>query len=111
MVSVTVGQMNDTVWKAVAGACDWLDAANGTDDQELTCRILKITEESGEAAAAWIGVLGTNPRKGVTHTRDEVAAELGDVVFSALVALRSLGFDPQAVLDECAGKVTDRFAA
>jgi hypothetical protein len=27
----------------------------------LTLRILKVTEEAGEAAGAWIGVLGTNP--------------------------------------------------
>ena len=51
-------------------------------------------------AQAWIGVLGQNPRKGVTHTTGDVVGELADVVFTALVAIASLGADPrQAVQD------------
>ena len=53
-------------------------------------------------------MLGTNPRKGVTHTPAEVAAELADVAFSALVAIESLGADAAAVLGECAAKVAAR---
>ncbi|MBV1850275.1 MazG-like family protein [Catellatospora sp. NEAU-YM18] len=71
-------------------------------------RILKVTEEAGEAARAWIGVTGQNPRKGVTHTPREVADELADVALSALVAIESLGFDPAQVLSACAAKVLDR---
>ena len=86
------------VWEAVARSTGWLDAHHEPDDAEITMRLLKVTEEAGEVAAAWIGVTGRNPRKGVTHDRDEVAAELADVVFSALVAMRSLGVDPGVVL-------------
>ncbi|MEU1687516.1 hypothetical protein [Micromonospora sp. NPDC005707] len=75
----------------------------------MTCRLLKLTEEAGEAAAAWIGVLGQNPRKGVTHTREEVAAELADVAFTALVAIESLGLDAQTLLAACAAKARKRF--
>nr|WP_245923304.1 MazG-like family protein [Actinoplanes atraurantiacus] len=78
---------------------------------ELTCRILKVTEEAGEAAQAWIGLLGQNPRKGVTHTRDDVAAELADVAFTALVAIASLDLDPQRALADCAGKLRSRLPA
>ena len=102
--------MTDTIWAAVPAARAWLDAANGTDDAELSSRILKLAEESGEVATAWIGVLGTNPRKGVTHTRREVADELADVVVTALVAIESLGFDARAVLDDCAVKVSGRLS-
>ena len=98
------------IWGAVRASRGWLDAANGTGDTELTCRILKLTEEAGEAAGAWIGVLGQNPRKGVTHSREDVAAELADVVFTALVAIESLGFDARAVVSECAGKVQRRIS-
>ncbi|MEU8818378.1 hypothetical protein [Actinoplanes sp. NPDC048796] len=77
---------------------------------ELTCRILKVTEEAGEAAAAWIGMLGQNPRKGVTHTRDDVAAELADVAFTALVAIASLDLDPHRALADCAGKLRSRLS-
>ncbi|NES15959.1 MULTISPECIES: MazG nucleotide pyrophosphohydrolase domain-containing protein [Micromonospora] len=102
--------MDDSIWAAARASRDWLDAANGTGDTELTCRLLKLTEEAGEAAAAWIGVLGQNPRKGVTHTREDVAAELADVVFTALVAIESLGLDARTVVSACADKVRARLA-
>ena len=100
--------MGEPVWSAVRASREWLDASNGADEQELTCRILKVTEEAGEAAGAWIGVLGQNPRKGVTHSRDDVAAELADVALTALVAIESLGLDARAVLAACCDKVTTR---
>ncbi|MEV4983605.1 MazG-like family protein [Micromonospora sp. NPDC053811] len=99
------------VWVTARAFRAWLDAANGTGEAELTCRVLKLTEEAGEVAGAWIGLLGQNPRKGVTHTREEVAAELADVAFTALVAIESLGLDARTVLDHCAAKVHDRIAS
>lgn len=100
--------MTDSTWAAVSATRTWLDEANGTSPMELTCRILKLTEEAGEAAAAWIGASGQNPRKGVTHTYADVADELADVAFTALVAIASLGFSPQDTLARCAQKVADR---
>ncbi|WP_420117921.1 MazG-like family protein [Micromonospora sp.] len=100
--------MDEVIWNAARAARAWLDATNGTDQTELTCRILKLSEEAGEAAGAWIGVLGQNPRKGVTHTRAEVAAELADVVFTALVAIESLGLDARSLVTACAAKVESR---
>ncbi|SCF44055.1 NTP pyrophosphatase, house-cleaning of non-canonical NTPs [Micromonospora matsumotoense] len=104
------GGVDELIWNAARSARAWLDAANGTDQTELTCRILKLTEEAGEAAGAWIGVLGQNPRKGVTHSHEEVAAELADVVFTALVAIESLGLDARSVVTACAAKVESRIA-
>jgi phosphoribosyl-ATP pyrophosphohydrolase len=98
------------LWRGVREARAWLDAHNGSSPMELTCRILKITEEAGEAAEAWIGVLGQNPRKGITHTRDDVIAELADVAFTALVAIASLDHDPATVLTACADKALSRSA-
>ncbi len=100
--------MDELIWNTARTARGWLDAANGTGDTELTCRLLKLTEEAGEVAAAWIGTLGQNPRKGVTHTREDVAAELADVVFTALVAIESLGLDARSVVSGCAAKVHAR---
>ncbi|MFR9780038.1 MazG-like family protein [Micromonospora sp. MS34] len=102
--------MDELIWDTARASRAWLDAANGTGDTELTCRVLKLTEEVGEAAAAWIGVLGQNPRKGATHTREDVAAELADVVFTALVAIESLGMDARSVVSACAAKVRSRLA-
>jgi NTP pyrophosphatase (non-canonical NTP hydrolase) len=99
-----------TIWDTIDRARQWLDDTNGTDRAELTMRILKIAEEYGEVSTAWAGVSGQNPRKGVTSTVQDVAAELGDVAFTAMVAAASLGFDPRTVLAEVAAKVNSRFA-
>ncbi len=66
--------------------------------------MLKLSEEVGEVSEAVIGATGQNPRKGITHTWDDVEAELCDVVITALVALGTL--TPQArevFVDTCPG--------
>jgi hypothetical protein len=75
----------------------WLDAANGREPHEAGVRIMKIAEEAGEAAAAYIGTTSQNPRKSVTATPDDLAGELCGVVVAALVALATItGGTPQA---------------
>jgi NTP pyrophosphatase (non-canonical NTP hydrolase) len=75
-------------------AAAWLDAHNGRGQHEV-----KLVEDVGEVAqGARIAQLGQNPRKGVTHSVDDVADELADVVITALVALQSLEVDPATVL-------------
>jgi phosphoribosyl-ATP pyrophosphohydrolase len=96
------------LYAAVTAAARWLDEHNGTGREENALRILKIGEEFGEAVTAWIGTTGQNPRKGITHTTADVAAELADVAITALVAIASLGHDPAAVMEACAGKVLAR---
>jgi NTP pyrophosphatase (non-canonical NTP hydrolase) len=102
---------DDEVWRAVRAVRARLDESNGCDALELTLRLLKVGEEAGEAAQAWIGHLGQNPRKGVTHSRADVAAELADVVLAALVAAESLGLDTRALLAARATHVARRLAA
>jgi NTP pyrophosphatase (non-canonical NTP hydrolase) len=99
-----VADDDPTPWSAAKDWRAFLDERNGTGQLELTLRIAKIAEEAGEAVQAWIGVLGQNPRKGVTHTREDVAGELADVAFTALVAIESLGIDARATLDACVRK-------
>lgn len=53
-------------------------------------RVGKIPEEAGEMFGAFIGWLGTNPRKGRTHELDEVLDELLDIAVSALGAWEHL---------------------
>ncbi|HEY2265973.1 MAG TPA: hypothetical protein VGI96_25355 [Streptosporangiaceae bacterium] len=58
---------------------------------------MKIAEEAGEAVAAYIGMTGQNPRKGVTASPDDLAGKLCDVVLNALGALATVtGGTPQA---------------
>lgn len=82
--------MTDT-WNLFADVADitgWLDDANPDSAHEDSMRVLKLTEEAGEAAAAYIGMVGQNPRKGVTHTREQFLDELADVAITALCAIQ-----------------------
>lgn len=70
----------------------WIGAANADQPREAAtwARLAKITEEHGEAVAAYIGATGQNPRKGITHDIDDVCRELLDVAVSALLAYEHL---------------------
>ncbi|MER7486607.1 MazG-like family protein [Streptomyces sp. NPDC126497] len=86
------------LWETVDELCGWLDAKRPVDGREgLLLRILKLSEEVGEVAEAVIGATGQNPRKGTTHTWDDVQSELCDVAVTALVALRTLTPDAREV--------------
>lgn len=77
----------------------WIDAPNAHRDPEAQAwsRIAKVAEEHGEAVAAYIGATGQNPRKGVTHSLDDVTDELLDVALTALAAVEHLrGHDGRA---------------
>lgn len=55
-------------------------------------QLLKLTEECGEVAEAFIGAHAHNPRKGYTHSHDEVREELLDVAITALVAYSNYAY-------------------
>lgn len=80
-------------WTDIDVITHWLDKANGRSDIETLRRILKVAEELGEVASAYIGTVGQNPRKGVTHTTDDITAELCDVIVTASVALNTITGD------------------
>ena len=85
------------VWDHIARTVAWLDAANGRGPHETAVRVMKLAEETGEAVAAYIGLAGADPCKGVTAGAEELAGELCDVVLSALIALATVtGGTPQA---------------
>ncbi|MYV58024.1 MazG-like family protein [Streptomyces sp. SID3212] len=71
-------------------------------------RLLKVSEELGEATQAAIGVEGQNPRKGVTHSNSDVATELCDVILSTMVAMHDYTHDPEAFMDEYFEARSDR---
>jgi len=86
-----------------------LEAAQPRPGQEgLLLRILKLSEEVGEVAEAVIGATGQNPRKGVSHSWDDVQAELCDVAITALIALRSLTPEARDVFERHLKGVRDR---
>ncbi|MEU5311888.1 MazG-like family protein [Streptomyces sp. NPDC021562] len=75
-----------------------LNTTNGHSEHETAMRLMKVTEEAGEATAAYIGMTGQNPRKGISHTTADVADELCDVIIAATVALHSFTTTPAADL-------------
>jgi NTP pyrophosphatase (non-canonical NTP hydrolase) len=97
--------INPDQWSTIRNLVAWLDTNNGRSDAEISLRILKLTEEAGEVAQAWIGVQGQNPRKGATHTHPDVQDELCDMIVTAAVALASLIDNPQDVLDTKLAKI------
>ncbi|GAA2559881.1 MULTISPECIES: MazG-like family protein [Streptomyces] len=100
------------LWATVDALCAWLDTDRPAEGREgLLLRLLKLNEEVGEVAEAVIGVTGQNPRKGVTHSWDDVQAELCDVVITALVALRTLTPEAREVFTRHLERVTERSLA
>lgn len=97
------------LWPAVDALWSRLEATRKHAGREgVLLRVLKLSEEVGEVAEAVIGTTGQNPRKGVTHTWEDVQAELCDVAITALVALRTLTPQAREVFEAHLAKVTAR---
>lgn len=99
------------LWAAARRSVAWLDAANGASERETQMRLMKLVEEAGEVMQAYIGTVGQNPRKGVTHKPDDVAAELCDVMLTAAVAMYRFADDPEQFTAEHAARVVSRIEA
>lgn len=77
-------------------------------DLGAAARLAKLSEEVGEVQQAYIGFLGANKRKGSYATEDDVAAELCDVVITAMVALHDWHDQPEALLKAKIQKLKER---
>lgn len=99
----------DDAWGTIEQIVNWLDT-NSTlpPDTEKLLRIMKLTEEAGEVTQAVTGTLGQNPRKGITHTWDDVQAELCDVILTAMVALTTLTPDARQTFQSHLARVAGR---
>jgi NTP pyrophosphatase (non-canonical NTP hydrolase) len=75
-------------------------------DVPVEIRLLKLTEEVGEAAEALIGMQGQNSRKGTCRSRDDLLAELADVIITAAVAMSGIAGD----VDQARGHLERRLA-
>ena len=103
--------MDDT-WGTIDEIIEWLDGGStlGPEIKKLI-RIMKLTEEAGEVTQAVIGTLGQNPRKGVTHSWEDVQAELCDVIVTAMVALSTLTPDARETFNGHLARVASRSLA
>ncbi len=97
------------LWASIDDLWTWLDTNQPVDGKDgMLLRMLKLSEEVGEVAEAVIGATGQNPRKGVTHSWEDVQGELCDVVITALVALRTLTPDTREVFTRHLARVRER---
>src|ERR1700761_5647753 len=69
------------MWDEAGRLAEWLS------EVPLEAQLLKLSEEVGEVAEAYLGMSGLNPRKGFSHTRDDLAGEVADVLITAAVTL------------------------
>jgi NTP pyrophosphatase (non-canonical NTP hydrolase) len=101
--------MDERAWDIVDRLVEWIDESSQlSPETERLLRLMKLSEEVGEVAQAVIGVTGQNPRKGVTHTWDDVQAELCDVILTAMVALATFNPDARRHFAEHLDRVADR---
>jgi hypothetical protein len=85
-----------TISDSALGISDALNAsyAAGTDPELILWRRLtKVSEEAGEVQNALRGYVGENPRKGFTHSREDLITELLDCAGAALGAVAHLTND------------------
>ncbi|MEU0336673.1 MazG-like family protein [Streptomyces sp. NPDC006193] len=86
------------------------DTGNGLrPGEQWTLQVLKLTEEVGEAAQAVIGARGSNPRKGHSHTWEDVQDEVADVVITGMVALARMRPDAREHLIGLLARKAERF--
>jgi NTP pyrophosphatase (non-canonical NTP hydrolase) len=80
-------------------------------DVPVEARLLKLTEEVGEVAEAYIGIQGLNKRKGTCRTPDDLLDELADVIITAAVAMSGVtgnADEARAHLERRLAVVTER---
>ena len=76
-------------------------------DVPAEVRLLKLTEEVGEVADAFIGMQGLNGRKEVCRTREDLLDELADVIITAAVEMSGVTRD----VDEARSHLERRLVA
>ncbi|MFD7235901.1 methyltransferase [Streptomyces syringium] len=101
--------MREHAWELVRRLTERLDDHSTLPvEQRRILQILKISEEAGEVAEAVIGALGQNPRKGFSHTWDDVRAEVCDVITTGMVALDRLTPDAAEVFARHLARIAER---
>ncbi|MEU4922317.1 MazG-like family protein [Streptomyces parvus] len=108
--------MSTVPWETIGRLAELftrLDTARGIPaEQQWTLQVLKLSEEVGESAQAVIGTWATNPRKGRSHTWQDVQEEVGDTAITSLVTLqRMLGDKAPAFFEALLAQKAAKFLA
>jgi NTP pyrophosphatase (non-canonical NTP hydrolase) len=104
--------VSDDSWITVDRLVEWLDEeVDATPGEARLLRLMKLQEEVGEVAQAVIGATTANPRKGASHTWEDVQQEVCDVILTGMVALATLTPDGRKVFQERLALVAERSLA
>lgn len=97
-----IGRDADQAQQQLSEISVWIDEHNeGMDPMfSLVMRYVKVIEELGETVAEIIGMLGQNPRKGVTSTLEDVIKEGNDTALTILGANESARGNKGLALEE-----------
>lgn len=80
--------MNADMWAHVRRTAAWIDEQPPVSwGDKVGMQVVKLAEETGEVADAYIGWTGQNPRKGRYASADDVGAEFCDVIVTAMHGL------------------------
>ncbi|MFH9728090.1 MazG-like family protein [Streptomyces sp. NPDC017254] len=86
----------DTIRSLAARFAEFDTERGLAPEEQWTLQVLKLSEEVGEAAQAVIGVRAANPRKGRSHSWEQVQEEVVDAVVTGMVALSRMRPDDAA---------------
>ena len=81
------------MWHEAGRLAEWLG------DVPMEAQLLKLAEEVGEVAEAYLSMAGLNRRKGVSRSRDDLMGEVADVIITASVTMVRLAGGPEAARD------------
>ncbi|GHG87667.1 hypothetical protein GCM10018780_05390 [Streptomyces lanatus] len=97
------------VWQTIDRlAARFEDHSTLPREQRILLQLLKIQEEAGEVAEAVIGATGQNPRKGYSHTWEDVESEICDVIVTGMVALRRMNPEAPDVFARHMSRIADQ---
>jgi len=103
--------MSEGAIRKISDLVDSTYPPNLNPEAWLWRRCAKVCEEAGEVTEALLGMTGENPRKGVTHTQNDLVVELLDVALAALGAVAHLmpaSVDPLDLLEDHTDMVLNR---
>lgn len=80
------------IWHKLAATQDPRDGA--------VHRLVKLSEEVGGVSLAVLGYVGADKRQGYTHTEEDVAMKLADVVIAAMVAMHDWVPSPEMFMKD-----------
>lgn len=81
---------------------------SGFREEPVSKLMLKIGQDVGAACQAVIGVRAYNPRKGASHTMDDLVSCLGDVIRSSMAVLDAVETEPETTFKANLERVHDR---